>query len=469
MSIMKRIFTILTAAVLLTQFVACNNGQAGNLPPVIANLTKAEKDNYATLAAQNTERAQVIAQGVEDLFIMGRRGDSLYVAQYVNSSTGRYRETVSVWHLTSMLSMTSKLWSIHGGEKATHYKSLYREVLSTMEYYKGTDWITDYTGTKEQTMYAVNRAVAKGSASLEGVSAVYDDQMWIIRDLIYVYQQTKEETYLTQALELTQTCLDAWDVSVVEGKEVGGITWGPGYFSKHTCSNGPLIAPLVDLYEIFKEEGRENGEYYLNWAKKIYSWTKENLRLDSGVYGDNVKSWRGEEGEGEEKHYFSTTGLVEFEQSAYTYNTGTMISGAAALYRVTGEESYLEDAKASAKGAYAAFGKETQIDGKTLCQYAPAADNLYNGPVWFNLILLEGYLELFPYDENCKKYIDAFQTSLDYAYENHQKENGFLPRNLLIGWNMNEAKDQEKDIMDQAAYAEIYAQLAEYYTYLAEQ
>lgn len=469
MSIKKRICMILTAAVLLTQFAACNDGQAGELPPVIANLTKAEKESYATLAVQNTERAQVIAQGVEDLFIMGRRGDSLYVALYVNSSTGRYRETVSVWHLTSMLSMTSKLWSIHDGEEASHYASLYGELLSTMEYYKGTDWITDYTGTKEQTMYAVNRAAAKGSASLEGVSAVYDDQMWILRDLIYVYQLTKEETYLTQALELTQTCLDGWDVSVVDGKEVGGITWGPGYFSKHTCSNGPLIVALVDLYEIFTEEGRENGAYYLNWAKKIYNWTKENLRLDSGVYGDNVKSWRDEEGEGEERHYFSTTGIVDFEQSAYTYNTGTMISGAAALYRVTEEETYLEDAKMSAKGAYEVFAKETQIDEKILCQYAPSSDNLYNGTTWFNLILLEGYLELFPYDENCKKYIDAFQTSLDYAYENYQKDNGLLPRDLLNGWNMNEAKDQEKDIMDQAAYAEIYAQLAEYYTYLAEQ
>ena len=87
------------------------------------------------------------------------------------------------------------------------------------------------------------------------------------------------------------------------------------------------------------------------------------------------------------------------------------------------------------------------MDGKTLYQYAPARDNLYNGPFWFNLILLEGYLELFPYDENCKAYIDVFQTSLDYAYGNYKKE----------------------DIMDQAAYAGIYAQLAEFYAYLAEQ
>ena len=461
-NILKRIFTIVIATMILTQCVACSH-QAGKLPPVIANLTKAEKKNYATLAAQNTERAKVIAQGVEDTYIIGRRGDTLFVGMYVNTSTGRPRDTVSVWHLTSMLSMTSKLWSIHTGEQANHYKSLYGEILSTMDYYKGTGLITDYNSTKEQTMYAVNRATIKGTASLEGVSAVYDDQMWIIRELLYVYQMTNDENYLTQAKQLTQTCLDAWDNSVVEGEEVGGITWGPGYFSKHTCSNGPLIVALVDLYEITQTED------YLTWAKKIYNWTKEQFQLKSGVYGDNAKSWRGEEGEGEEKHYFSTTDMVDPDMTAYTYNVGTMISGGAALYKVTGEETYLEDAKHSAKGTYDVFAKATQVDGKTLYQYAPARDNLYNGPVWFNLILLEGYLELFPYDENCKTYIDAFQTSLDYAYENYQKENGFLPRDLLLGWNMNQGKDQEKDIMDQAAYAEIYAQLAEFYAYLAEQ
>ena len=122
MNILKRIFTIVIATMVLTQCVACSH-QAGNLPPVIANLTKAEKKNYATLASQNTERAQKIAQGVEDTYIIGRRGDTLFVGMYVNTSTGRPRDTVSVWHLTSMLSMTSKLWSIHTGEQANHYKS----------------------------------------------------------------------------------------------------------------------------------------------------------------------------------------------------------------------------------------------------------------------------------------------------------------------------------------------------------
>ena len=113
-----------------------------------------------------------------------------------------------------------------------------------------------------------------------------------------------------------------------------------------------------------------------------------------------------------------------------------------------------------------------------LVQYTAKSNSIYNSTVWFNLILLEGFIDLFPYDPQCQTYIETFQTSLDYGYENHlNTTTKLMPRDLLKGWDTKATKpgdanvkpDATKDVMDQAALAEIYAQLAEFYAYLAKQ
>lgn len=490
MSIWKKSLALLLAALTLTQLAACNStpdttttattvpvtteDPMNSLTPGIATLTAEEKAAYGELAIRNTERANVLAQGLEDIYISGRNGN-LNVGMYANTKTGRPNGTASVWHLSAVLSMTSKLWSLDAGGKGAHYATLYGNLLSTMDYHKGTAYITSYNGTKQQTMYAVNRASTKGGASLAGVAAVYDDQMWIIRELIYAYKISKDEQYLTQALSLTDAVLDGWDVTVLNGKEVGGICWGPGYQTKHTCSNAPMIQPLVELYEIFVEEGRTMETDYLAWAVKIYDWCRDYLNTGNGVYGDLVGSSRSEVGVGKSKKFVTTSQSTGLDRNAYAYNTGTMISGAACLYRATGESKYLTQAKQSAKAAYREFTFTDKSTGLT--QYTAKSNSIYNSTVWFTLILLEGYLDLFPYDPTCQKYIAAFQDSLDYGYEHYLDKNGLLPRDLLTGWDTNATRpgdtntkpDLNKDIMDQAACAEIYAQLAEYYTYLAAQ
>lgn len=488
MSIFKKSLAVLLAALTLTQLAACNSTlettqttapvtteDPMNSPtPGIATLTAEEKAAYAELAVRNTERAHVLAQGLEELYITDN-GRFLDIGMYANTKTGKPNGIASVWHISAVLSMTSKLWALDAGGEGAHYATLYGDLLGTMEYHKGTAQITTYNGTTKRTMYAVNRSGAPGTASLAGVAAVYDDQMWIIRELIYAYNVTQDERYLTEALELTDAVLDGWDTTVIDGKEVGGICWGPGYQTKHTCSNAPMIQPLVELYEIFAEEGRPMETNYLEWAIKIYDWCADYLDNGNGVYGDLVGSSRTEQGVGKSKKFVTTSQSRDRDTSAYAYNTGAMISGAACLYRVTGESKYLTQAKKSARAAYREFTFSDKASGLT--QYTARSNSVYNSTVWFNLILLEGYLDLFPYDTTCQTYIAAFQDSLDYGYENHLDKNGLLPRDLLAGWDTDATRpgdtgtkpDLNKDIMDQAACAEIYAQLAEYYTYLAAQ
>ena len=450
MSIWKKSLTLLLAALTLTQTVACQNQNETqettvaettvattedpmkSKTPGIATLTDEEKATYAELAVRNAERAHVLAQGLEKAFI-NNRGNTVTVGMYALTTSPRPSGTASVWHLSAVLSMTSKLWSLDAGGQGAHYETLYGSLYNSMQYHKGTGSVTTYNGTARYTMYAVDRANTPNGASLGGVAAVYDDQMWIIRELIYAYQLTKEEKYLTEALQLTDAVLAGWDTTILNGKEVGGICWGPGYQTKHTCSNAPMIQPLVELYEIFTAEGREMETDYLEWAIKIYDWCNDYLMRSDAIYGDLVGSSRKEEGVGADKKYVTTSQSDGLDQNAYAYNTGTMISGGACLYRVTGESKYLTQAKNCAKAAYREFTIKDKETG--LVQYTAKSNSIYNSTVWFNLILLEGFIDLFPYDPLCQKYIDAFQTSLDYGFENHLDKNKLLPRDLINGWD----------------------------------
>src|SRR5690606_39526770 len=105
------------------------------------------------------------------------------------------------------------------------------------------------------SVYAVDRVDQKGQANVTGVLNVYDDQMWLIRELLDSYKLTGKIEYLEKAEYLTAYVLDGWDVTRdSNGQENGGIPWGPGYTTKHACSNGPLISPLVWLHEIYKDQ-----------------------------------------------------------------------------------------------------------------------------------------------------------------------------------------------------------------------
>ena len=70
----------------------------------------------------------------------------------------------------------------------------------------------------------------------------------------------------------------------------------------------------------------------LDWAVNIYKWERENLfNPATGAIYDNVN---GETGE------LSTLSL--------SYNQGTFLGAAYELYKITGEESYLKDARKAA-------------------------------------------------------------------------------------------------------------------------
>ncbi|MDR0262152.1 MAG: glycoside hydrolase family 76 protein [Sphingobacterium sp.] len=436
---------------------------------------------------QNLLRAiQLIDRSMEVYF----SDDDMKMHRFYNPFTKiRSEEKASVWMysasieaVNAVLSGLKKQQKEGNGKFYKTYYARYVDLLAKLHanaaYYLGTFTLTSFTQHKEWTVYAVDRAREKGKANVAGVLNVYDDQMWLLKELLEAYHLTGQEHYLEEAEYLTAYVLDGWDCTLDEkGKEHGGIPWGPGYVTKHACSNAPIISPLVTLYEIYKKKDdqilahsidpkdkltriakkEKKSVFYLSYAKRIYDWQKAHLLNENGVYADMMGDCFPDCSIAYETvngiQYRKNTELRKAVGTAFSYNSGTMLSGAADLYRVTKMKNYLDDGKKLADASFSYFGKlGVQIPE----HYTYATDGFNN---WFNGILLRGFSAMYPLYGKAGAYLDAFQKNLDYGYT-HFLQDGFLPTDLLGGWK-NDKSRNDLEGMFMFTYAAQYATLAQ--------
>ena len=447
-----------------------------------------QEENAKALAQQDLERAIALVDLTLEHYVDPETSD---MRRFYNPFTKtKSDERASVWMYTAGIEAVNAILS--GLEKAKdkgetklyqahhdRYINLLDKLYSNVDYYLGSFDLVSYTQTKSWSVYAVNRAGEKGQANVTGVLNVYDDQMWLIRELLESYRLTGKEAYLEKAEYLTAYVLDGWDTTLDEqGNEHGGITWGPGYTTKHACSNGPLISPLVWLHELYKgksdkiehryidKSDRQNRrtkdvekqQYYLDYAKAIYNWQKSHLLNAEGVYADMMGGCvpdcevRYEEIDGQ--RYRANTPLTEAVGEALTYNSGTMLSGAVDLYRATGTESYAEDGRKLAKNSFDQFATL----GQDVPQYYSFGSDGFKN--WFNGVLMRSYQEAAAsIAPRAKDYLHVFQQNLDFGYD-HYNQDGFLPTNLLKGWE-GEKDGQGVEAMFMFTYAAQYAILGQ--------
>ena len=440
-------------------------------------------DEKTSIAEQNLIRAIELADKAVSAYFTG---NSMKMARYYNPYTGNQSQEVgSVWMYTSAIEAANSILSALEEFKAKgkadlynkhfqNYNTLLESLHENAAYYKGTFTLTSYTQTREWTVYGVNRGRDKGTAAVDGINNVYDDQQWLIRELIEAYKLTGKETYLREAEYLTEYVLDGWDYTLdANGKEHGGITWGPGYVTKHSCSNGPLISPLVWLSEIYRNKTDEishifidadkkrqvrsdkKSDYYLDFAKKVYEWQKGKLLRSDGVY-DDMMGGCGNCQVGYETidgvRYRKHVDLTNRVGPPYSYNSGSMLSGAADLYRVTNDNLYLQDAKQLTNASFQKFAKL----GATIPDHYTYDISGFNN--WFNNVLLRAYIDIYPFYADAGKAVESFQKNLDYGY-NKFLYKGMLPTNLLIGWNRESGNNQTEG-MFAFSFASEYARLA---------
>lgn len=146
----------------------------------------------------------------------------------------------------------------------------------------------------------------------------YDDTAWIAMTIMRMYEATKEDKYLETAKDLWAYLQGAWD------DENGGLAWTvKKRNSKNACTMGPATILGVHIYNVTKDQAD------LEWAKKIYEWEYDNLyNPASGAVYDNYN-----------------TDTQELSTTTLSYNQGTFGGAAYALYKATGEQSYLQTAR----------------------------------------------------------------------------------------------------------------------------
>jgi predicted alpha-1,6-mannanase (GH76 family) len=470
--------TACSFAILLI-LAACSDTVSGDGP--------VDPPEEVDLAERNLRRAMELT---DNAIASHFTGDGMAMARYYNPYTNvRSDEKGSVWMYTAAIEAVNAI--LHGleaqknhGNAALHvqYFNKYAELLDKLvdnaDYYMGTFELVSYTQTKEWSVYGVNRGGAKGTAQVAGIENVYDDQMWLIRELLEAYKLTDNEAYLQKAEYLTEYVLDGWDCTRDgNGTERGGIPWGPGYVTKHSCSNGPLVSPLVWLHELYKDKSDEveyryidatdkqtrktmqvkKSDYYLDFARKVYAWQKSQLLRSDGVYDDmrggcTPGSPQTETIDG--TVYRRGTTCQDRVGPAITYNSGTMLSGGSDLFRATGDNVYLEDIGKLSDASFQYFAKL----GQTKEGYYTYNVSGFNN--WFNGVMMRGYVDVYAADETVANYINSFQRNLDYGYDNFVYK-GFLPTNLLVGWNRDNGKNNTEGMFSFAFAAE-YAVLARY-------
>ncbi len=474
---MKKIFFIVIVIFSSLNCISCNDDNDSGTE------TEPVPESSIQLATRNITRAIALVDTVVPKYFSGANMTmSRYYNPYLRTASS---EVGSVWMYTGAIEAVNSIMESLKEMKAltpslyesnyNKYEILLGKLYEGLEYYSGTYELTSYTQTKNWTVYAVNRCSEAGKADVSGESNVYDDQEWLIREILRSYKITGNKEYLEKAEYLTEYVLDGWDCTLnTNGEENGGITWGPAYISKHSCSNGPLISSLVWLYEIYRGKGDQitykkvdlndrrydvtqaKSQYYLDFAKKVYTWQKKYLMMDSGVYYDLIGA------DADELQYEKVNGetyrkglpLSTPGGAAYTYNSGTMLSGGAELYRVTHILDYRKDITALTTASFNEFAKK---DASKVGYYSyPITDF----STWFNDVLLRGYLDAYGQKIDSKDALESYQANLDYGYANYLYK-GMLPVNLLVGWSWTKANNNIEALFSFAFISE-YAMLAHY-------
>ncbi len=254
----------------------------------------------------------------------------------------------------------------------------------------------------------------------------YDDNAVVGLELIRAYQTTGDAVYLQKAEEI----MPFQYTGETDRCGGGGIAWNEDHISNPNdpnsiigmSSSGYTALLALKLYQITEKEE------YLDFGNRIYNWLHDNLKSSQNdIYWNDVNM---------------TT--CEVNEDLYTYNTGVMMQVEIALFEITGSESHLQEAKGLANGAYTVFTR--LFEGE---RFFPARDP------WFHVKLLQGYLDLYKYDENTDLFIDIFIDNANHAWENARNDYGLFYED----WTGNE-EGRDEWLLNQASVVEVFGLIA---------
>ncbi len=333
-----------------------------------------------------------------------------YLAEGADQSVNEYSY---LWPYSGTLSMMSALYDAAGDESDLDF--IDHVVVEGLDRY--------YDTSREPHAYS-------SYITTDTADRFYDDNIWLAIDFTDLYIAAGNSDYLTYARDIWQFVMSGRDDALGDG-----IYWcEQKKGSKNTCSNAPAAVCALKLYKATGEEE------FLRQGRELYEWTFATLRdAEDDLYFDN-KSLDG-----------------RISRAKYSYNSGQMIEAGVLLYSVTGDDRFLREAQATARGCYDKWFKEVR-DGEDTIRI------MESGDVWFDAVMLRGLIALYRADGD-SRYVEAVRTTLDYAWRNGRDDDGLFGKFL----SRNDSDDKEgrgrrkpkrRWLLTQAAYAEMSARMA---------
>ena len=298
---MRKLVCIACMCAILSVLVACNSDEKDILPPPI---DKVPTDTFPTLEpiVDPLPDKAVIQPTIADSSFTYYNKAFLLKGKDSKDGYNYYRENETsdhwayFWNQALIILMVEDRYECMGDESV---KLLINELLNAFlihEKNTRTNDITDWTWNEFQ-----------------------DDLLWAGLAFIRGYKITGNPRFLAQA---------RWDWEFLYNRGYdnqlgGGLWWDIRKGNKSGLSNNPAVSMACYLYEATKEK------IYLQRAKEIYEWIYNTLREPDGAIDENISK------DGKKTNSYNI------------YNIGAFIEAANALYRVTKDESYAEDAKTS--------------------------------------------------------------------------------------------------------------------------
>ena len=217
---------------------------------------------------------------------------------------------------------TNQLKSIGTARAGTWIAAL--DILVAEDVYERTHAAAD----RQRVSDLVTTFIAKEGTTWTSWDTWNDDIAWMETAVLRGYQDTGNTAWLNVAT-------DQWNSAYNRGwtNDGGGGIWEDmnSKYSKCSLSDNPMATTAVSLYQITGDGS------YLTKAEAIYSWEKSKLvNASSGVVNECIAFPNG------------ASGATTLQASDNAYNAGSFIEMADALYRVTGDGTYRDDAQKTA-------------------------------------------------------------------------------------------------------------------------
>ncbi len=408
----KLVASLLALSSLLPLAVSCGG------PVEISTTTPAETTTAVTTPAPKPDTPlpsdQYDSQFAEPSYLLMRQiikdyWRTMYLRTDLNNST-----PAVVWGFASFMEAVAEAYRLFPEDK-TIQKAYENAMTKGIEKYKVTETIDTPTGQYTVSYY---NAGSGGRGDY-----YYDDDAWICIQFLNAYELLKDDKYLAEAEETLKFLWTGWDD--VLG---GGIYWDKTYGGKNTCANGPVAIAFLWAYQITKNED------YLTKGRMVYDWTREVL-LDKGsnLYSDAI----------------SKSGSINNWKAAY--NQGTMIYAGAQLYEITGDETYLTQARATNDASiglmFSGRGSATKMNGNPIYKS------------WCVGWLARGYIKFYSVDP--KKDTSAMtnlEAVLKKTLKSKNKKGYYDPYFMSGGW----ADESTTDVLQPCGVASVLC-LATYY------